>query len=38
MNWQPEDSDEKMNPILWIGLILVAIIIVVAVLRLGAWC
>jgi len=39
MNWQPEEESDgdEMNPILWIGLILVAIIIAVAVYRMGHW-
>jgi len=38
MNWQPEDDGDEMNFISWAGLILVAIIISIAVLRLGTWC
>jgi len=38
MNWQPEENDgDKMNLISWVGLVLVAIIIAVAVYRLGNW-
>ena len=38
MNWEPENDGDEMNPLLWVSLILVAIIISIAVLRLGTWC